>query len=322
MAIVIGIDEAGLGPVLGPFVVSGAAFAVPDALADESFWELLSPAVSLKASRKSSSISVNDSKKLFNRKKSDGLVPLERGVLAMIAAAGRAPASFAELLATLADDAQDARQAYPWYRQDSVVVPAQAGAQDVVLAGKAVAAELTRRGMKILGLRSQVVFAKQFNELLAATRNKASTTIGVTARLLARGWALTERDRVIIHVDRQGGRVRYHPVLERLFPDVSIRIVQEDEIQSIYHLRQGSREAEIHFSVGGEEKHLPVALASMISKYLRELFMMMLNDFWRQHLPDLAPTAGYYTDGRRFFQQIQPLLGDMNIDETMMYRQK
>jgi hypothetical protein len=322
MAIVIGIDEAGLGPVLGPLVVSGAAFAVPDDLADQSFWELLSPAVARKASRKSSSISINDSKKLFNRKKADGLVPLERGVLAMIAAAGKTPTSLPELLTTLASDAQEARQAYPWYQQDTVTVPAQAGAQDVALAGKAVAAEMAQKNMKILGLRSHVVFAKQFNDLLAATRNKASTTLGVTARLLGRGWALTERDRVVMYVDRQGGRVRYQPILERLFPDASMKILHEDELQSIYQLRQGAREAEIHFSVGGEEKYLPIALASMISKYLRELFMMMLNGFWQGHVPDLAPTAGYYTDGRRFFQQIQPLLGDMNIDDTMMYRQK
>ncbi len=321
MAIVVGIDEAGLGPVLGPLVVSGAAFALPDEVADQSFWELLAGAISLKASRRSSNISINDSKKLFDRKRADGLVPLERGVLAMIAAGGRHPTTLPDLLTALADGAEQARATYPWY-QASMAIPVQAGAQDVALAGKAVAAEMARRQMRILGLRAEVVFAKQFNDLLDATRNKASAAMSVTARVLGRAWALTTRDRVMMVVDRQGGRVRYQPVLERLFPEVSIRILQEDETQSIYQLTQGGRQAEVHFSVGGESRHLPIALASMISKYLRELFMMMLNSFWRGQVENLKPTAGYYTDGRRFFQQIQPLLGDMNINDAMMYRKK
>ena len=38
----------------------------------------------------------------------------------------------------------------------------------------------------------------------------------------------------------------------------------------------------------------------MASKYLRELAMHALNDFWRQHVADLRPTAGYPVDALRF----------------------
>jgi hypothetical protein len=58
----------------------------------------------------------------------------------------------------------------------------------------------------------------------------------------------------------------------------------------------------------------------MASKYLRELFMRIYNSYWSQHVPDLAPTAGYYTDGRRFFQDIQPAVRKMGIDEQTLYR--
>ena len=38
----------------------------------------------------------------------------------------------------------------------------------------------------------------------------------------------------------------------------------------------------------------------MTSKYLRELAMRAFNDFWCGRVPDLAPTAGYPGDARRF----------------------
>ena len=50
---------------------------------------------------------------------------------------------------------------------------------------------------------------------------------------------------------------------------------------------------------------MPVALASMISKYTREALMSRFNTWWQTHLPALAPTAGYYSDGVRFIEQQQ-----------------
>ena len=46
---------------------------------------------------------------------------------------------------------------------------------------------------------------------------------------------------------------------------------------------------------------MPAALASMTSKYLRELAMRAFNEFWCGRVHDLAPTAGYPRDARRFF---------------------
>ena len=49
---------------------------------------------------------------------------------------------------------------------------------------------------------------------------------------------------------------------------------------------------------------MAVAYASMISKYLRETLMRRFNAFWKTHLPDVEPTAGYYNDGLRFLKDI------------------
>ena len=114
--------------------------------------------------------------------------------------------------------------------------------------------------------------------------------------------------------------MRYLEPLARVFEGCSFKVLEEDESRSSYRLTAPGRQAEIHFAVDCENRQLPVALASMTSKYLRELFMRIYNSYWSQHVPDLAPTAGYYADGRRFYQDIQPAVRKMGIDEQMLYR--
>jgi ribonuclease HII len=76
----------------------------------------------------------------------------------------------------------------------------------------------------------------------------------------------------------------------------------------------------VTFMVQAEEKHMPVALASMVSKYTRELLMARFNDFFRRHWPQIKPTAGYSTDGRRFIRDVQPLLGQINLHPRELCR--
>ncbi len=52
MAIVVGIDEAGYGPLLGPLVVSAAVFQMPDQLVGKNLWDMLAGSVTAKASRR------------------------------------------------------------------------------------------------------------------------------------------------------------------------------------------------------------------------------------------------------------------------------
>ena len=58
----------------------------------------------------------------------------------------------------------------------------------------------------------------------------------------------------------------------------------------------------------------------MLSKYLREALMNRFNAFWRRHLPDIIPTAGYHGDGERFMQEIDRTRRALGIAESQMVR--
>jgi ribonuclease HII len=89
---------------------------------------------------------------------------------------------------------------------------------------------------------------------------------------------------------------------------------------SRYRLRFGESLATITFASKSDEHHFPVALASMIAKYTRELQMIRLNRYFAGMMPELKPTAGYVTDGRRFLKEIEPLLANNGINRDDLVR--
>jgi hypothetical protein len=320
--IVAGIDEAGLGPVLGPLVVSASVFSVPDEHAGRSLWQLLSAAVSRSVTRRATRIAIADSKKLYTGLRgSKGLANLERGVLAALSALGFCPGTFKELLGQLCPIAVKAAANYQWYGGLDLPLPRRANPLEVQLAGNSLARAMKNAGLALEDVFSEVVLEGEFNHLTMAS-NKSVMLFDVTCRLLMRIWRQAGGRKIRVFVDRQGGRMHYLPALQRVFEGCSFKIVEESQTDSVYCISEGGKAMEIGFSVDCEDKHLPAALASMASKYIRELFMGVLNMFWASHVSDLPPTAGYYSDGNRFYRAILPAVRRMGIDEWMLYRQR
>ena len=48
--------------------------------------------------------------------------------------------------------------------------------------------------------------------------------------------------------------------------------------------------------------------------------MELFNRFWGGQVEGIPPTAGYYVDGRRFYRQMRPAMGRLNIPEDRVYR--
>jgi len=322
VAIVAGIDEAGFGPVLGPLVVSARAFDVPDELVDVSMWDLLAGAVLRSPTRKRTGIAVADSKKLYSRRTGKSLEHLERGVLGFLATRASPPPDLGALLDAVAPQARAHAAGYPWHADCALPLPRSVSAEEIPLAANSLRVAMRQSELSLRNLRAEPVFVGEYNRLVEGTDNKSAALFSVTSRLLDGVWRSASGGLLRIWVDRQGGRTHYLPHLQRIFPGCRFKVIDESETLSAYRISDDRRMAEIVFATEAEDRHLPVALASMLSKLLRELFMEQFNAYWTQQVPGLTPTAGYYTDGNRFFGEIRDAIRQRNLDERLIYRSR
>jgi len=82
------------------------------------------------------------------------------------------------------------------------------------------------------------------------------------------------------------------------------------------------RTIRVAFLLGGESRSLPIALASMLAKYVRELHMALFNEFWAENVPGLKPTAGYPNDARRFLADIADARARLGIPDEILIRRR
>jgi hypothetical protein len=78
----------------------------------------------------------------------------------------------------------------------------------------------------------------------------------------------------------------------------------------------------VEFREQAERACLPVALASMTAKLVRELMMERFNAFFHAHQPEVKPTAGYVQDARRFLAETAELRGRLGIRDADVIRQR
>jgi len=316
------IDEAGYGPLLGPLVVGCCAFELEgDPAAEElpCLWKLLRRNVSKNRLKTGRKIHVNDSKLVYSP--AGGLKELERSVLAIAAASWDWCDDLGALLDQLAPGAASEAAEYAWYQPAADErFPIEQEPTPVRLFANALRQELNRCRAKCVHLRAQLVFERRFNQMIGATRNKGSALFSIAAGHLDHLLRTYGHQGLVIVCDRQGGRERYGQLLRLMFPDWSLEIVFENDGNSEYRLHQSANCVRLLFREKAEAGCLPVAVASMISKYLREAMMKRFNAFWKQHLPGVAPTAGYYGDGTRFLGDIEHKRRELGIADEQLVR--
>ncbi len=320
MAIVAGIDEAGYGPLLGPLVVTGTAFRVPDDRIHRCLWEALRGSCTRTHESGGRRMAIADSKQLYHG--GGSLTLLERAALVMLAVRDQQPRTWRELVSHVAPSAAERLDALPWYRGGDVDLPVSEGVGDVCTRANAVRLHAREQGVEFLGAFTEPVLEADYNALVERTKNKSIVLFSIVLKVLGRLLDSTHERRVRVCVDRLGGRMHYREALQTAFPHCELHILEESPDRSAYRLAGGSRVLRIEFTTGGEELHLPIALASIYSKYLRELYMRVFNEYWSSRMDGLRPTAGYYTDARRWLVEAGPLLEKYGVDRTQLVRSR
>jgi ribonuclease HII len=317
VAILAGIDEAGFGPLLGPLVVSCSAFSVPPELLEGDLWQTFTRSVGKTRKRLGGRLLIADSKKAYHRE--EGMGHLERTVLAVLRCLKQEPAHLTELLATLCPECLPRLREYPWYQKMPQCRLTGAPA-DMKIASQVWADDLETHGAKLVHLRSGCLDVAYYNTLVGRVKNKSQVLFIAATQLMQEILDRFSDDTIHIQVDRQGGRSHYRANLLRSFAGMELRIVSEGTENSVYELRAGRRTVRVSFEVKADDLYLPVSLASMVSKYLRELLMDCMNEYFVALSPDLKPTAGYWQDGQRFVAELRRYLPGVEIDPHRLIR--
>jgi ribonuclease HII len=276
----VGIDENGMGPRLGPLVVTSVLAEVDRAGARRV------------TSRPRGDLAkrIGDSKKLVAF---DDSALGEAWARALVARDGAAPATPDELLATVGLDPQATLQApCPRHHVDlcwSSEGEAFAADRAMVEACSADLERLAKRGVRIVRVRVAVICTRQLNEAVARGLSRFDLDLHTMERL-----ALAAREDASDEIYALCGKVggfgfygeRFGPLAGRLHT-----VLVEGRARSEYQFPGIGRLA---FVRDADESSMLVGLASLVGKWARDHLMRRVVRFHRTGAPGLPEASGYH----------------------------
>lgn len=314
----VGIDEAGYGPNLGPLVMTAVIAEGPDEQAPD-VWKDLKKTVS-RANGSPRRLWVDDSKAVLCGGK--GRDRLEAACMATLAAAGvEMPRTFSTLLAVLEAGTLAEVELGHWLEDEDCSIPSE---ETVELLERSQALRaLTGARWQIVAVRTVVVGPARFNAGLDVTGSKAKVHFEAFAKLLLGVWERAGDGRTTsVCGDKHGGRHFYLEPLLEIFEDVWIDRGPEGPELSRYTVRGSGRRLELSLRPRADADDGLVALASIVSKTVREFWMDIFNAHWTARIPALRPTAGYPNDSARFREAIESHCLARGLEPSVWWRPK
>ena len=303
---VVGIDENGLGPQLGPLIATAITLEAPKY--QQRAWKNLGD-----------KIGVDDSKATSAFGKMGWC---ESIALAIVDAAyGTVPKTADELFSQVGYESIETMQkrcpshSHQQCWGPSLTLPIMGGDID---AGRAALVALKKRRIHIRRARSVIACVRHFNDELKRCGSKLGVDLRFFEQLLLDVQAHHPTPFTAI-CGMVGGIRRYRSRFS-LLPAEQTRVLEEKKGRSAYTV-EGL--GDIAFEVSSDANHLPVALASMLGKYLREVSMLRQNTFYRTHLPEIRAASGYHDSvTQKFVRDTESLRKRLKIADGCFRRHR
>lgn len=303
--LVMGVDENGLGPRLGPLVATSVALELP------SYRRAA-------ISRRGLALGLTDSKETggFGR-----MAFIESVALALIGQVTTTPATSNGLLKSLwpgstealrARCPNDQTAAQCWHVD--VALPAFGG--DVAYGAMLLKKLSGRSDLSVVDVRSRIACAGILNAKKRNGTNKLAVDLALFEELIA---AVEARHGApLLAVCGMIGGIRDYATRLGRYGGDRPRRLRERRGQRRYAIRDLG---EVRFEVDADARHLPVSLASIVGKYLREVSMLRIGEFYRDSVPGLPLASGYHDPvTRRFIELTKPSRRRLGIADDCFRR--
>ncbi|QDV64838.1 ribonuclease H family protein [Crateriforma conspicua] len=356
----IATDEAGYGPKLGPLVIVATTWKLPTSEPDfaKAFEHLAKPVRCGEAT-----IRIDDSKAIFrpasrNSKNAASLMPeielpaaltplhlVTSAVAATLEVSEKNSACSREFTDWLdrinPQDASDRAQT-PWLDLQGTPPLMSPDSVRPILDHWCPTSTADEHSVaRLCNVHCRVITAGRFNQICDDGKNKSDLLTQASLGLVRDAIVSADSNGKLpadIHVfcDRHGGRRYYADAIGRTlrpadqnnatheFAPETIEIIEEASQISRYTVGDGEREIRWNFTVKGD-RFAPVAMSSMIAKYIRERMMGAMNRYFADRHPGetpLKPTAGYPQDAKRFLVDIADQIRRDEIDIDRLVRQR
>jgi ribonuclease HII len=281
--LVVGVDENGLGPRLGPLVVTAVAVEADGERAAK---------VALGRPGRAFATRINDSKKLVSYKEralGEAWARVLAGAVAMptsspadlVFGLSLEPEAFLrEPCPTDGDHAQQCFGAHGEAFEASAELLGQVRS-DLV--------RLEKRGLRLVSVRVSMICTRRLNDAAARRTTRFQVDLHAMERLVLEARTKSGSD-VVAVCGKVGGYDRYAnafgPLAGRLHA-----VVCEGRARSEYALPGLGRLA---FVRDADARHLVVCLASLVGKYVRDLVTARVVRHHKRSLPHLPMVSGYH----------------------------
>lgn len=307
-SIIVGVDENGLGPRLGPLTATAVAIEL----------EAYRPEETIAIARE---LGIDDSKANSSFKKLRLVESISLALLRrMEGASPKSADGFLEAilhggLASLKSRCPNERSAAQCF-EEALALPFAGGSADE---GEELLQRLEERAsLKILRARSSAACPKALNDALAEGRNKLRVDLELFERLLIEMRAALDRD--LLALCGMIGGIRDVPRFSSIIGEERYKTLRREKGLLEYAVDDRFT---MRFEIDADASHLPVALASMLGKYTRELINHRTMEFYRRRDPRLPLASGYHDRiTTEFIAGAQPIRESEGVDLACFLRSR